>query len=59
MTHALPPEEDLSKIEISDPAGSAAGLRGVVTALKHAIGEMGVRRSLRTLTTINQKDGYD
>src|SRR5438270_10101426 len=59
MNQALPPEEDLSRIEISDPASSAAGLLGVVTAFKHAIGEMGVRRSLRTLTTINQKDGYD
>ncbi len=56
---ALPPEEDLSKIEISDPASSAAGMKGVVTSFRHALSEMGVRRSLRTLTAINQKDGYD
>ena len=55
----LPPEEDLSKIEISDPASAAAGMKGVVTSFKHALSEMGVRRSLRTLTAINQKDGYD
>jgi molybdopterin-dependent oxidoreductase alpha subunit len=55
----LPPEEDLSKIVISDPATSAAGLGGVITSFKHALSEMGVRRSLRTLTAINQKDGYD
>jgi len=55
----LTPEEDLAAIEISDPASAAAGLRGVLTSFKHAYGEMGVRRSLRTLTSINQKDGYD
>ena len=55
----LPPEEDLSKIEISDPATAAAGMGGVVASFKHAYAEMGVRRSLRTLTSINQKDGYD
>jgi molybdopterin-dependent oxidoreductase alpha subunit len=55
----LTPEEDLSAIEISDPASAAAGMRGVLTSFKHAYTEMGVRRSLRTLTSINQKDGYD
>ena len=59
MTSPLPPEEDLSKIEISDPATAAAGMGGVVASFKHAYAEMGVRRSLRTLTSINQKDGYD
>jgi len=57
--NALTPEEDLSRIEISDPATAAAGFGGVVASLKHALSEMGVRRSLRTLTSINQKDGYD
>ena len=55
----LPPEEDLSTIEISTPATSAAGLGGVVASFRHAYTEMGVRRSLKTLTSINQKDGYD
>ena len=55
----LTPEEDLAAIEISDPASAAAGLRGVLASFKHAYAEMGVRRSLRTLTSINQKDGYD
>src|SRR2546423_12292540 len=55
----LTPEEDLSKIEISAAATAAAGIGGVVASFRHALGEMGVRRSLRTLTSINQKDGYD
>src|SRR5437773_12145385 len=56
---AVPPEEDLSKIKISDPATAAAGMGGVLASFRHALTEMGVRRSLRTLTSINQKDGYD
>jgi len=57
--NALPPEEDLSAIEISDPASAAAGIGGVLASFRHALTEMGVRRSLKTLTSINQKDGYD
>ena len=59
MGSPLTPEEDLSKIEISDPATAAAGIGGVLASFRHALSEMGVRRSLRTLTSINQKDGYD
>src|SRR5205085_7032917 len=55
----LTPEEDLSKIEISAAATAAAGIGGVMASFRHALSEMGIRRSLRTLTSINQKDGYD
>ena len=56
---ALTPEEDLAAIEISDPAAAAAGFPGVRASLSHAYREMGVRRSLRTLTALNQKGGFD
>jgi molybdopterin-dependent oxidoreductase alpha subunit len=55
----LSPPEDLAGIEISRPAKVAAGLTGVISSFKHALTQMGVRRSLRTLTAINQTDGYD
>src|SRR5438105_1481948 len=55
----LAPQEDLSKIEISDPASAAAGIGGVIASFRHALTQMGVRRSLRTLTSINQTDGFD
>ena len=55
----LTPEEDLSKIEISATATAAAGIGGVMASFRHALNEMGIRRSLRTLTSINQKDGFD
>ena len=50
---------DPSKLEIGAPATAAAGLTGVVVSFKHALTQMGLRRSLRTLTAINQTDGYD
>src|SRR5690242_15104958 len=55
----LSPPEDLAAIEISRPAKAAAGLTGVLVSFRHALTQMGVRRSLRTLTAINQTDGYD
>jgi molybdopterin-dependent oxidoreductase alpha subunit len=58
-SNPLPPEEDLSAIEISAPARAAAGIGGVIASFRHAYTEMGVRRSLRTLTSINQTGGYD
>jgi molybdopterin-dependent oxidoreductase alpha subunit len=55
----LSPPEDPSRLEITSPSTSAAGLTGVVTSFRHALRQMGLRRSLRTLTAINQTDGYD
>lgn len=37
----------------------AAGTRGVRAALKLAWQQMGTRRSVRALTTVNQQDGFD
>src|SRR5436853_6418917 len=55
----LAPQDDLYKIEISDPASAAAGIGGVIASFRHALTQMGVRRSLRTWTSTNQKDGFD
>ncbi|MEO6394058.1 MAG: FdhF/YdeP family oxidoreductase, partial [Pyrinomonadaceae bacterium] len=38
---------------------SAGGLPAIASAIKHAYDEMGVRRSLKTLTTVNQVGGFD
>jgi molybdopterin-dependent oxidoreductase alpha subunit len=51
--------EDPATLEITRPSKSAAGLKGVVVSFQHALSQMGVRRSLRTLTAINQVDGFD
>ncbi|MDO6471508.1 FdhF/YdeP family oxidoreductase [Maribacter sp. 1_MG-2023] len=51
--------EEFLDIEIKDPITHAAGYLGVREALKHTFKEMGVLRSMRTLLSMNQKDGFD
>jgi molybdopterin-dependent oxidoreductase alpha subunit len=55
---------DQPPLEGPDPhvghrSSSAAGLRSVWETTRRGIQYMGVKRTLRTLTTLNQKDGYD
>ncbi|WP_299797721.1 FdhF/YdeP family oxidoreductase [uncultured Maribacter sp.] len=51
--------EEFFDIELKDPITHAAGYLGVREALKHTFKEMGVLRSMRTLLSMNQKDGFD
>jgi molybdopterin-dependent oxidoreductase alpha subunit len=53
------PPEDFTGIKISPASESAGGLPAVVSALKHSWAEMGAARTLKTLTRINQKGGFD
>jgi molybdopterin-dependent oxidoreductase alpha subunit len=57
--HAQPPEENPDVARIGDPASYAGGIPSVLATLARAYGEMGVRRSLRTLRAVNQKGGFD
>jgi len=51
--------EELTGIELKEPAHYAAGVTGVKVALEHAIGEMGPVRAFQTLAKMNQKQGFD
>lgn len=51
--------EEFLDIEIKEPITHAAGYLGVREALKHTFKEMGVLKSMRTLLSMNQKDGFD
>ncbi|MDQ1612876.1 MAG: hypothetical protein QOG00_2807 [Pyrinomonadaceae bacterium] len=53
------PPEDFTGIKISPASESAGGLPAIVSALKHSWAEMGAARTLKTLTRINQKGGFD
>ena len=55
---AQPPIETYG-IEIKDTGESAGGIPAIVQTVKHAWGEMGLGRSLKTLLAVNQKDGFD
>jgi molybdopterin-dependent oxidoreductase alpha subunit len=48
-----------SKLTISEPEHSAVGLPAIVSSLRHGFGEMGVARTFRTLSLINQDTGFD
>ncbi|GAA4275886.1 FdhF/YdeP family oxidoreductase [Aquimarina mytili] len=51
--------EDFTGITLKKPADYAAGLPAVKVAIKHAFKEMGVVKSVRTLSQMNQKNGFD
>jgi molybdopterin-dependent oxidoreductase alpha subunit len=55
---AEPPREN-DDARIGHRHLSAAGLYSVWETTKRGVREMGVKRSVRTLRTINQKDGFD
>ncbi|HEX3902914.1 MAG TPA: FdhF/YdeP family oxidoreductase [Polyangia bacterium] len=52
-----PPEEHPPRSGRRDLA--AAGISSIVETLRRGAGEMGVKRSLKTLLNLNQKDGFD
>ncbi|MBA3442401.1 MAG: FdhF/YdeP family oxidoreductase [Pyrinomonadaceae bacterium] len=53
------PPREFTGIRISKPNKSAGGVKAVLASMQHAVGEMGVVRSLRTLLAMNQKGGFD
>jgi molybdopterin-dependent oxidoreductase alpha subunit len=61
-THRTPraqPPEDFTGIKISHADKTAGGLPAIMSAMKHSWSEMGASRTLKTLTRINQKGGFD
>ncbi len=57
-TRAQPPE-DFTGIEIEPVKESAGGIPAIISSARHAWREMGALRSLKTLSQLNQKDGFD
>ncbi len=49
---------DLPK-RVTGPQHHAAGVPAVATAMNHALTQMGAVRTFKTLTELNQKDGFD
>ncbi|TIC89301.1 FdhF/YdeP family oxidoreductase [Nocardioides sp. GY 10113] len=58
-TRAPNGEPDESRLEVSAAPEHSAGPRAVAAAMRHAVGQMGVRRSAATLRRVNQADGFD
>jgi molybdopterin-dependent oxidoreductase alpha subunit len=53
------PPEDFTGAKISHADKAAGGLPAIMSAMKHSLSEMGAARTLKTLTRINQKGGFD
>ncbi|GAB2772212.1 FdhF/YdeP family oxidoreductase [Nocardioides salsibiostraticola] len=52
-------EIDESDLKVGGESHAAAGLTGVAVALKRSFEQMGPLRTARTLTKLNQADGFD
>ncbi len=50
---------EFSDLKITEPSDYAAGVPGIKAALEHVSKESGLFRSLKTLSQMNQKDGFD
>ncbi|MFD5232081.1 FdhF/YdeP family oxidoreductase [Streptomyces qaidamensis] len=60
MARKAPAEDpDESRLRVGRPKDHAAGLPAVTSSLRHAHAQMGARRSLLTLLSVNQKSGFD
>ncbi|MFD8098486.1 FdhF/YdeP family oxidoreductase [Nocardia fluminea] len=57
--HAPIRDADESDLSTSAAKTQAAGVTAVAVALNHAVAEMGVLRTARTLTRVNQRHGFD
>src|SRR4030095_11841773 len=58
MKTAVSHSKPKKKIRITPPADFAAGLKGILTAMDHAVSQMGPIRAFSALAKLNQKDGY-
>ena len=55
---ALTPADN-NRLKISSVKGKAAGIPAVLSSGVHGISKMGMVKTIKTLTTINQNDGFD
>ncbi|MCW2602175.1 MAG: putative oxidoreductase [Pseudonocardiales bacterium] len=61
MAKSTPPAEgiDESELAVGSPKTSAVGIPAVAKAMQMSVHQMGVVRTARTLTRLNQEDGFD
>ena len=50
---------DTNKLRLSSVKKTAAGIPAAVSSLHHGIRKMGITKTVRTLLTVNQKEGFD
>ncbi|MEU1984526.1 FdhF/YdeP family oxidoreductase [Nocardia sp. NPDC019395] len=59
--HRNAPAHDIdeSELTVTAPKTQAAGVKAVAVALERAVAEMGIHRTARTLSRLNQRHGFD
>ena len=59
--HKAAPAQDQgdTELEVAPPEDTAGGVAAVAQSVRHAVREMGMRRSLTSLLRLNQADGFD
>ncbi|MGH3357445.1 MAG: FdhF/YdeP family oxidoreductase, partial [Nocardioidaceae bacterium] len=48
-----------SEVEVGHPKSAAAGVTGVAVSMRRSLAQMGIKRTAKTLTKLNQTDGFD
>ena len=51
--------QEFTNIKLKEPASHAAGLKGIQAAISHGFKEMGIVKSMRALSHMNQNDGFE
>ncbi len=54
-----PPPQPEPRLKVAEAADHAVGVKAVAIAMRQAVSQMGVTRTVRTLTRINQPGGFD
>lgn len=50
---------DRAGLKLTKPKMKAAGIPAVTSSASHGFGKMGVRKTIKSLTMVNQKEGFD
>ena len=50
---------DTNPLKLSKPKNMAAGIPAVISSAKHSLSKMGVVKTVKTLSMVNQKHGFD
>ena len=56
---AEPPVVEETDVKLGETKSYAGGVPAVTSAMKHALGQMTVTNTAKTLLAVNQKDGFD
>ena len=50
---------DNNRLRLSKPKSKAAGIPAVISSAKHSVRKMSLTRTVKSLTMVNQKSGFD